>query len=167
MLKSIFSNSSRLSTSSRRPEDVKMPTLALYTERGRCWGYPWDWKLFFSLFCMANSFVWKTPSSRFGVVDLKVPIVYTILVKIIWIRHETMHEHACASKHSDIPRFESGGKFAQIGCVYHSSTPFCFTLSCYLQPFSNTNDSEADGHKKHKMKPEFMTEDRIQSCVRV
>ena len=34
--KSIFRNSSRLSASSRRPEDVKMPRLALYTERGRC-----------------------------------------------------------------------------------------------------------------------------------
>ena len=39
MLKSILSNSSRLSASLRRPEDVKMLRLALYTERGRCWDY--------------------------------------------------------------------------------------------------------------------------------
>ena len=28
-----------VSASLRRPEDVKMPRLALYTERGRCWEY--------------------------------------------------------------------------------------------------------------------------------
>ena len=27
------------------------------------------------LFCMKNAFVWETPSSRFAVVDLKVPII--------------------------------------------------------------------------------------------
>ena len=37
VLKSILSNSSRLSVSSRRPEDVKMLRLALYSERaGQC-----------------------------------------------------------------------------------------------------------------------------------
>ena len=62
MLKSILSNSSRLSASSRRPEDVKMSRLALYTEWGRCWHWDWNNDLF-SLFCMANYFVWRTPSS--------------------------------------------------------------------------------------------------------
>ena len=30
----------------------------------------------FSLFCMKNYFVWETPSSKFTVVDLKVPFIY-------------------------------------------------------------------------------------------
>ena len=63
VLKSILSNSSRLSTSSRRPEDVKIPRLALFTERGRCWGYPWDCKLsilfvlYDELFCLKDAVV--------------------------------------------------------------------------------------------------------------
>ena len=40
--------------SSRHPEIVKMCRLVLYTERGRCWDYPWDWKLF-NLFV----FLWR------------------------------------------------------------------------------------------------------------
>ena len=40
-----------------------MPRLALYTERGRCWDYPWNWKLFI-LFVLVNYFVWRTPSSH-------------------------------------------------------------------------------------------------------
>ena len=32
--------------SSRHPEIGKMCRLVLYTERGQCWDYPWDWKLF-------------------------------------------------------------------------------------------------------------------------
>ena len=63
VLKSILSNSSRLSTSSRRPEDVKVPRVALYTERGRCWDYLWNWKLFIlfvlygELFCLKEAVV--------------------------------------------------------------------------------------------------------------
>ena len=63
VLKSILSNSSRLSTSSRRPEDVKVPRVALYTERGRCWDYHWNWKLFIlfvlygELFCLKEAVV--------------------------------------------------------------------------------------------------------------
>ena len=30
----------------------------------------------FSLFCMNNYFLWALPSSRFAVVDLKVPLMY-------------------------------------------------------------------------------------------
>ena len=44
MLKSILSNSSPLSASSRRPEDVKMLRLqVLYAEQGRCWDYPYTY----------------------------------------------------------------------------------------------------------------------------
>ena len=44
-LKSTLRNSSHLSASSRRPEDVKMLKVALFTEWGRIWEY-WDYKLF-------------------------------------------------------------------------------------------------------------------------
>ena len=63
--------------SSRRPEDVKMPRLALYTERGLCWDYLWTENYLFSLFCMTNYFVWRTPSSRFcRRWSYKAPIVF-------------------------------------------------------------------------------------------
>ena len=42
-------NSSHLSTSSHRPEDVKMLRVALFTERGRCWEYCWDYKLWLTV----------------------------------------------------------------------------------------------------------------------
>ena len=63
LLKSILSDSSRLSASSRRPEDMEMPILVLYTERGRCWDYTWDWKwsvlfvLYDDLFCVKDAVV--------------------------------------------------------------------------------------------------------------
>ena len=47
-----------------------MSRLALYTERGLG-----TENYLFSLFCLKNYFVWGTPSSRFPVVDLKVPIL--------------------------------------------------------------------------------------------
>ena len=62
--KSILKNSSRCS------ENVKMLRLALCTELGWCWTENY----LFSLFCMKNTLVWKTPSSRFAVEDHKVPI---------------------------------------------------------------------------------------------
>ena len=63
LLKSILSESSRLSASSRRPEDMEMPRLVLYTERGRCWGYTRDWEwfvlfvLYDELFCLKDAVV--------------------------------------------------------------------------------------------------------------
>ena len=40
------------------------------TERGRCWNYPWDWKLLILFVLYEELFCLKTPSSRFAVVDL-------------------------------------------------------------------------------------------------
>ena len=59
VLKSIFSNSSRLSESSRRPEDVKMTRLELYTEEdGVEITFGTENHLFSStLFCIKNYFV--------------------------------------------------------------------------------------------------------------
>ena len=63
MLKSILGNSSRSLCEFTPPEDVKMHRLALYTERGRCWDYLWDWKLFIlfglyeELFCLKDAIV--------------------------------------------------------------------------------------------------------------
>ena len=45
-LKSTLRSSSHLSTISRRSEDMKMVRVALFTKRGRCWKYSWDYKLF-------------------------------------------------------------------------------------------------------------------------
>ena len=55
MLNSTLRNSFHLSGSSRRPKDVKMVRVTLFTERGRCWGYCWDYKLF-SLFVLHEEF---------------------------------------------------------------------------------------------------------------
>ena len=52
----MLSNSSRLSVSSRRPEDVKMPRLALYTEEDGVEITLGTENYLFSLFCMTNSF---------------------------------------------------------------------------------------------------------------
>ena len=41
----LLRNSFHLSASSRRFEDVEMLRVALFTERGRCWEYSWDYKL--------------------------------------------------------------------------------------------------------------------------
>ena len=51
-LKSTLRNSFHLSESLRRPEDVKMLTMALFTEREYSWEYT---KYSFSLFCTNNS----------------------------------------------------------------------------------------------------------------
>ena len=38
------------------PTVLKMVQRVLYTERGRCWGYPWDWKLFI-IFVLYEEFI--------------------------------------------------------------------------------------------------------------
>ena len=73
MLKSILSNSCRLSASSRCPKDVKMPRLVLYTERGRFWYYPWDWKLFILFVLYGELF------------SLKDAVVEAVLITVVVI----------------------------------------------------------------------------------
>ena len=63
-----------VSASLHRPKDVKMPRLALFTARGRCWDYPWNWKLRILLVLYEENFM---PSLKVSVVDLKVPITDT------------------------------------------------------------------------------------------
>ena len=75
VLKSILSNSPRLSASTRRPEDVKMLRLALYIQNEDGVEITFGTESYlFSVFFLVNSFVCRMPSSRFAVVDLNVPI---------------------------------------------------------------------------------------------
>ena len=52
----------------------------------------------FSLFCMKNSFVCATPSSRFAFVDLKVSIyVYSVLYMLMHYKPEVNMHNATSS----------------------------------------------------------------------
>ena len=64
-------NRFHLSSSSRRPKHVKMSTLTLFPERGRCSLIHWDLKLFVLFVLMNNSFV--STGVEVAVVDRKVP----------------------------------------------------------------------------------------------
>ena len=70
-LKSTLRSSSHLSTISRRSEDMKMVRVALFTKRGRCWKYSWDYKLFilFVFFLWRILLFWMSPCRFFNDYD--------------------------------------------------------------------------------------------------
>ena len=67
-LKSTLRNSSHLSASLRRSEDVKMLGVTLFTEQGRCWEYSWYYKLLTPFLLHEKLFCFQG-----RVVDPKVP----------------------------------------------------------------------------------------------
>ena len=77
-LKSTLRNSSHISASSRRPEDVKMLRVASFTERGRMLRILLGLQIIHSLcFAWRMLLFWRPRRRACRVVDLKFPIVNT------------------------------------------------------------------------------------------